>query len=80
MSRLLCYNSLWLCYNYDKEESFGRAKTIPLFYQQVLYSYSKAQLAKEPITEDEILNQFLWGNRFFLTKKVKNNHYLYPIL
>ena len=45
-------------------ESLPQINKIPPFYGQVLYAYAKSQYKPHPSNKEDILEQFIWGNRY----------------
>ena len=75
--------SIYLQYTYDKEGSFCQANSIPLFYQQILYAYSKAKITSRPVNEDDILNQLvIYGeiDLYSIRMKIKKTVTIFPQL
>ena len=55
--------------NFDRETIFPIIKNIPEFYTQVLINYNKSKLNTLDSIVDNLGDQIIWGNKFFLETK-----------
>ena len=52
--------------NFTNKKQFPRLETVPLFYQEAISSYTKANIPDKILTKNGLYEQILWGNRQLL--------------
>ena len=67
------HENLLLHMNFTDKHSFPLLNKLPSFYQEVIISFNKSKCVKKPEDHDQLLDNIIWGNRYFtiLDKKSK---------
>ena len=68
----LCSNNGVVKMNFTNIEQFIYLKKFPKFYQEAITSFTKSKPNIKPTNNLDILNNVIWGNRFFTLKPRKN--------
>ena len=49
---------------YNDSYSFDKLHVLPQFYKNIIIMFCKINQTKKPLTRDDILNMYLWGNKW----------------
>ena len=49
--------------NYTDSLVFEKLNSLPSFYKNIIISFCKVNQTEKPVSRDEILNTYIWGNK-----------------
>ena len=63
--------------NYSDSLDFEKLNHIPSFYKHVIISFCKVNQTEKPVSRDEILNTYIWGNKWITYETASKKQVIY---
>ena len=63
--------------NYTDSLVFEKLNSLPSFYKNIIISFCKVNQTEKPVSRDEILNTYIWGNKWISYETASKKHVIY---
>ena len=60
--------------HYSDSLDFDKLNYIPSFYRHIIISFCKVNQTEKPVSRDEILNTYIWGNKWITYETASKKH------